>query len=95
MSINTLHRIAARVGFGVNLNGHGRAAIGERQCWTVDESHRKKGHMATTHPMRIPGVWRQGYVLDYHTIHSAFLGHDEFGNPIFDTKRTEVGELLY
>jgi competence protein ComFC len=51
--------------------------------------------MVTTHPMRIPGVWRQGYVLDYHTIHSAFLGHDEFGNPIFDTKRTEVGELLY
>jgi predicted amidophosphoribosyltransferase len=34
-------------------------------------------------------------VLDYHTIRSEFLGHDEFGNPIFDTKRTEVGELLY
>ena len=51
--------------------------------------------MVTTHPMRIPGAWRQGYVLDYHTIRSEFLGHDEFGNPIFDTKRTEVGELLY
>jgi competence protein ComFC len=51
--------------------------------------------MVTTHPMRIPGAWRQGYVLDYHTIHSEFLGHDEFGNPMFDTKRTEVGELLY
>lgn len=45
--------------------------------------------------MRIPGAWRQGYVLDYHTIRSEFLGHDEFGNPMFDTKRTEVGELLY
>jgi len=51
--------------------------------------------MVTTHPMRIPGAWRQGYVLDYHTIRSEFLGHDEFGNPMFDTKRTEIGELLY
>ena len=45
--------------------------------------------------MRIPGAWRQGYVLDYHMIRSEFLGHDEFGNPMFDTKRTEMGELLY
>jgi len=51
--------------------------------------------MVTPHPMRIPGAWRQGYVLDYHTIHSEFLGYDEFGNPMFDTKRTEVGEFLY
>ncbi len=51
--------------------------------------------MLTIHPMRIPGAWRQGYVLDYHTIRSEFLGHDEFGSPLFDTKRTEVGELLY
>ena len=45
--------------------------------------------------MRIPGAWRQGYVLDYHTVSSEFLGYDEFGTPMFDTKRTEVGELLY
>ncbi len=51
--------------------------------------------MITTNPMPIHGVWRQGYVLDYHTVSSEFVGHDEFGNPIFDTKRTEVGELLY
>jgi predicted amidophosphoribosyltransferase len=51
--------------------------------------------MVATNPMRISGAWRQGYVLDYHTISSEFLGHDEFGNPMFDTKRTEVGELLY
>src|ERR1700752_2289804 len=51
--------------------------------------------MITTHPMLIPGACRKGYVLDYHTIRSEFLGYDEFGNPMFDTKRTEVGELLY
>lgn len=51
--------------------------------------------MVTINPRQIRGTWRQGYVLDYHTVSSTFLGHDEFGNPMFDTKRTEVGELLY
>jgi predicted amidophosphoribosyltransferase len=51
--------------------------------------------MVATNPMRIPGPWRQGFVLDYHTVSSVFLGHDEFGNAMFDTKRSEVGELLY
>lgn len=51
--------------------------------------------MVTTNPMPIRGTWRQGFVLDYHTVSSEFVGHDEFGNPMFDTKRTAVGELLY
>lgn len=51
--------------------------------------------MVAIHPMRIPGNWRQGFVLDYHTVKSEFLGYDEFGHPIFDTKRSEIGELLY
>ena len=51
--------------------------------------------MPEIRPMRIPGRWREGYVLDYHTIGSSFLGHDEYGHPVFDTKRTEVGELLF
>jgi predicted amidophosphoribosyltransferase len=51
--------------------------------------------MVATHPMQINGAWRQGYVLDYHTVSSGFLGHNEFGKPMFDTKRTEMGELLY
>lgn len=46
-------------------------------------------------PLKIPGPWREGYVLDYHTSGSTFLGHDQYGHPIFDTKRTETGELLY
>ncbi len=51
--------------------------------------------MANFNPMRIPGRWRDGYTLDYHTISSVYLGDDEFGNPQFDTRRSEVGEFLY
>lgn len=51
--------------------------------------------MANINPKRIPGNWRQGYALDYHTLYSQFVGHDEFGHPIFDTTRSEIGELLY
>jgi competence protein ComFC len=46
-------------------------------------------------PMRIPGNWRQGYAMDYHTIQSEFLGHDEYGHPRFKTTRSEMGELVY
>lgn len=51
--------------------------------------------MVNTRPMQIPGRWRAGYVLDYHTLSSTYLGDDEYGHPRFDTKRSEVGELLY
>lgn len=51
--------------------------------------------MANVRPMRIPGRWREGYVLDYHTLDSKYLGDDEYGHPMFDTKRSDVGELLY
>jgi competence protein ComFC len=46
-------------------------------------------------PRRIRGVWTDGYVLDVHTTGSTFLGHDEYGHPVFDTKRSDAGELLY
>jgi competence protein ComFC len=48
-----------------------------------------------TQPMKIPGRWRDGYALDYHTISSTYLGEDEYGHAQFDTKRSEAGELLY
>lgn len=51
--------------------------------------------MVVANPMKIRGAWRDGYVLDHHTVSSEFLGHDEFGNPMFDTKRTQLGDLLY
>ena len=51
--------------------------------------------MVNIKPSRIPGRWREGFALDYHTLGSTYLGDDEFGHPIFDTRRTELGELLY
>jgi len=51
--------------------------------------------VANVRPVRIPGRWREGYVLDYHTLGSTYLGDDEYGHPMFDTKRSDVGELLY
>jgi competence protein ComFC len=51
--------------------------------------------MIETNPIRIPGSWRQGYALDYHTLRSTFVGHDEFGHPLFETERSAVGEALY
>ena len=34
-------------------------------------------------------------MLDVHSTRSIFLYDNEFGHPVFDTKRTEMGELLY
>lgn len=51
--------------------------------------------MVNIRPMRIPGRWREGFALDYHTLESTYMGDDEYGHPMFDTKRSEVGELLY
>jgi len=45
--------------------------------------------------MRIPGAWKEGYVLDYHTRSSNFRGYDEYGNRVFDTIRTDVRELFF
>jgi predicted amidophosphoribosyltransferase len=50
--------------------------------------------MANFQPRRIIGKWSQGYALDYHSVSSVFLGHNQFGHPEYDTKRSEVGELL-
>lgn len=46
-------------------------------------------------PSGIPGRWRLGVSLDVHAVSSDFLGHDEYGHPVFYTKRSEIGELLY
>jgi competence protein ComFC len=48
-----------------------------------------------TSPRKIDGPWADGRVLDLHSSGSEFLGYDEFGHEQFDTRRTEVGELLY
>lgn len=41
------------------------------------------------------GSWKKGFAYDYHIIQSVFQGYDEHGNPIFDTQRTPMGQLLY
>ena len=41
------------------------------------------------------GKWISGYALDIHTISSTHLGIDASGHEVFDTKRSELGELLY
>lgn len=47
------------------------------------------------HPSRVTGPWKAGFVLDWHTRASQIVGHNEFGYPIFENTRSEVGELLY
>ena len=44
---------------------------------------------------KILGNWKEGFALDLHTLSSIFIGDDEFGHPRFDTRRSEIGELLY
>lgn len=51
--------------------------------------------MVKINPTQIQGRWREGYALDYHIVSSLYLGDDEYGHPQFETKRTELGELLY
>jgi len=46
-------------------------------------------------PRKIDGPRADGRVLDLHSSGSEFLGYDEYGHEQFDTRRTEVGELLY
>lgn len=49
--------------------------------------------MVKTNPMKLPqSPWVEGYVLDYHTVSSTPTGDPYYR---FDTKRTELGELLY
>jgi competence protein ComFC len=47
------------------------------------------------HPIKISGQWLSGFALDNHTISSTCIGHNAYGYPIFETKYTEVGELMY
>ncbi len=51
--------------------------------------------VAAIHPIEIAGQWVSGFALDYHTISSVCIGYDEYGHPIFDTKYTDLGGLLY
>jgi len=45
--------------------------------------------------IEVHGAWDKGVVIDRHTISSEFIGNNEHGRAMFDTKRTEIGELVY
>lgn len=47
-------------------------------------------------PLKLPEPWSEGYVLErQHTVSSTFLGTDSSGIDHFDTKRSELGELVF
>lgn len=46
-------------------------------------------------PIEIKGLWDKGWALDVHTISSRYIGEDSFGNPHYETKRSEIGEAIY
>lgn len=47
------------------------------------------------HIKPIIGNWDLGFAMDKHTVKSDFLGNNDYGHPVFDTERTEVGESVY
>lgn len=51
--------------------------------------------MGTINPIKLDGIWTEGYALDKHTISSEFLGTDEYGHNQFNTIRSDIGQLLY
>jgi competence protein ComFC len=46
-------------------------------------------------PIQVEGAWRLGWALDLHTISSVLIGYDQNGREQFDTKRSQLGELVY
>lgn len=46
-------------------------------------------------PIVLSGNWDEGYALDKHVLSSVLIGEDDYGHKIFDTERSELGELVY
>lgn len=44
---------------------------------------------------KLEGNWKKGIAYDLHTLSGEFLGQDEYGHDQFETKRSEMGELIY
>jgi predicted amidophosphoribosyltransferase len=51
--------------------------------------------MVSISPKPLTGPWKEGFALDLHTVSSELVGYNEWGHEVFDTKRSEMGELLY
>ena len=53
------------------------------------------GNSIKLHPEYVEGAWKKGITLDVQTLESHAVGEDELGRPVFNTRRSELGELLY
>ena len=51
--------------------------------------------MISINPKELKGNWFEGFALDFHTLSSEYIGDDEYGQPQFQTERSEVGELIF
>lgn len=50
--------------------------------------------MIEINPIRLDGLWDEGFALDYHTVRSVPIGEDPFGHMQFENTYTSIGELL-
>jgi competence protein ComFC len=50
--------------------------------------------MINISPKQINGKWIFGYSLDVHTLSSEYIGDNEYGHPQFNTRYSDMGQLL-
>jgi hypothetical protein len=75
-----------------------RPSAGRGKCPPPDRhlQRRLRDGSADSAPDQAAGTVEEGFVLErQHTLSSTLIGHDSNGNPQFDTKRNELGELVY
>lgn len=51
--------------------------------------------MGRISPIKLQGIWDEGYALDKHIVSSTPIGEDNYGRMRYDTIRTPLGELIY
>ncbi len=51
--------------------------------------------MININPIELQGNWEKGFALDLHTLESVHVGDSPSGHPLFDTKRTGLGDLVF
>src|SRR5258707_1200702 len=51
--------------------------------------------MVNVSPKVLAGPWKAGFALDVQIVSSTYIGDNQYGHPQFDSKRSDIGELLY
>ena len=51
--------------------------------------------IVSLNPKRLIGNWYDGWSLDLHSISSKIIGENEFGHPVFETTRTDLGQQVF